>query len=394
MKVLLVSDYGNLAGGAELQLEMLRRELRNRGHDARLLATTARPGNTPSIADYECLGTTTSFRTLLQSFNPWARGALRRVLGEFRPDVVHVSLFLTQLSPSILPLLRQIPSLLYVVWYRPVCPRGTKLLPDGRPCRLGWGRSCLREGCLPLRDWLPLMLQMMLWGRWRSAFDLIIANSQATREVLEESGHEVDDVVWPGVPVEPLSRPLASDPTAVFAGRMVHEKGVDLLIDGFSSVVRQVPDARLILAGEGPELPALQERIRRLGLERNVLMTGHLPYEEIGRVFAGAWVQVVPSRWPEPFGMVAPEAMMRGVAVVASELGGLREIVRDGRTGYLVPPGDAARLAASLLELLQNRELADRMGRDARDVAVATFGIEAHVDRFLELYRTLSQDGA
>ena len=159
-------------------------------------------------------------------------------------------------------------------------------------------------------------------------------------------------------------------------------------------MVRQVPDARLILAGEGPELPALQERIRRLGLERNVLMTGHLPYEEIGRVFAGAWVQVVPSRWPEPFGMVAPEAMMRGVAVVASDLGGLREIVRDGRTGYLVPPGDAARLAASLLELLQNRELADRMGRDARDVAVATFGIEAHVDRFLELYRTLSQDGA
>lgn len=390
MKVLLVSDYGNLVGGAELQLEMLRRELRNRGHDARLFATTARPGNTPSIADYECLGTTSCLRTLLQSFNPWARRTLRRVLGEFHPDVVHVSLFLTQLSPSILPLLRQVPSLLYVVWHRPVCPRGTKLLPEGRPCRFRWGRSCLREGCLPLRDWLPLMIQMTLWRRWQRAFNLIVANSEATRESLEEASVAVTDVVWPGVPIASLSRPLADDPTVVFAGRMVFEKGIDLLIDAFSGVVKQLPAARLIVAGDGPERPALADRIRRLGLEKSVVMAGQLPYAEIGAVFAGAWVQVVPSRWPEPFGMVAPEAMMRGAAVVASDLGGLREIVRDGRTGYLVPPGDPAGLAASLLRILKDRELADRMGRDGREVAVSTFGVEAHVDRFLALYRTLA----
>jgi hypothetical protein len=120
-----------------------------------VFATHVRLSGGESFADYECFGTTSRFRTLLQTFNPWAFAGLRRVLAEFRPDVVHVRMFLTQLSPLILPLLRDLRSLYHVIWYRPVCPLRTKVLPDGTACHDPAGIACSRHRCLPLRDWVP-----------------------------------------------------------------------------------------------------------------------------------------------------------------------------------------------------------------------------------------------
>src|SRR5207249_3095669 len=165
----------------------------------RLFASSAGGNGVPSLADYTCFGTASKFRTLLQSANPWAFVALRRVLAEFQPDVVHVKMFLTQLSPLILPLLKRVPSICHVVWYRPICPLGTKVLPDGSSCYSPPGAVCYRSGCLPLRDWIPLMLQMKLWRQWRGVFDVIVANSQATKRRLVREGIEPVQVIYNGV---------------------------------------------------------------------------------------------------------------------------------------------------------------------------------------------------
>ncbi len=103
MKILLVNDYATPTGGAELLTLVLRDGLRQRGHDARIFSSSARPSAGDNHADYECFGTTSRFRTLLQTVNPWAFWQLRQILTEFKPDVVHVTIFLTQLSPFILP---------------------------------------------------------------------------------------------------------------------------------------------------------------------------------------------------------------------------------------------------------------------------------------------------
>ncbi len=131
MKILIVSDYATLTGGAETALFTLRDGLRRHGHEVRFLASTARPDGAPLNADYLCVGTVGSARTLLQTFNPSALLALRRALRDFSPDVVHVGLFLTQLSPLILTALEHVPSLFQVHWLRSICPIGTKLRPDG-----------------------------------------------------------------------------------------------------------------------------------------------------------------------------------------------------------------------------------------------------------------------
>lgn len=389
MKILLVNDYAVPQGGAEILILTLRDALRKRGHDARLFASNAGANGSRNLADYTCRGTTSRFRTLLQSANPWAAMELRRVLAVFQPDVVHVKMFLTQLSPLILPLLRRVPSLYHVVWYRPICPLGTKLLPDGSSCYSPPGAVCYRTGCLSLREWVPLMFQMKLWRHWRGVFDLVIANSEPVKCRLLAEGIRPVEVVLNGIAPRPPRPPLSDRPTVAFAGRLVREKGVDVLLRAFTKVLPQIPEARLVVCGQGPEYAHIERLTAKLGLARSVSLLGFRSTDEVAQLFREAWAVAVPSIWEEPFGHVAIEAMMNGVAVVASSSGGLGRIVRDGQTGFLVPPGDANALAAALLRLLGDRGLAERQGQAGYNLAIAEFSETQMVDRFLQLYGSI-----
>jgi glycosyltransferase involved in cell wall biosynthesis len=389
MKILLINDYGSLVGGAEALTIALREALRQQGHDVRLFSSSAGKSGTASEADYQCLGTLSRFRILLQTVNPWAYLRLRRVLKEFQPDVVHVRMFLTQLSPLILLLLRRLPTLSHVVWYRPICPTGTKLLPTGLSCREPAGWVCYRSGCTPFRDWVFLRFQMWLWRKWRQAFTQVVANSHAVRASLIVDGLEPVQVIHNGVEIEPVTRVFASKPLAVFAGRLVFEKGADVLLRAFGLVARDLPEARLIIAGEGPDRAMLTELSGKLGLAGRVTFAGRLTKDEMETKLAPAWVQVVPSRWAEPFGLVAVEAMMRGTAVVASSTGGLAEIVEQGKTGFLVPPNDAETLAENLLAVLRDRTRAEAMGQAGRDRAEARFSLARQCEQFLSLYQQM-----
>lgn len=392
MRILILNDYASSFGGAEALTRRLRDGLRGRGHEARLFSTAVRSPRGDLFADDTCRGTASGFRTALQSWNPWARARLRRVLREFRPDVVHVRMFLTQLSPSILPLLRGVPSLYHASWYRAVCPLGTKVLPDESECREPAGLPCLRHGCLPVQDWVPLMAQTALWRRWRGVFGAVVANSEACRRLLVADGMAPVQVIHNGVPVVAARPPLAGPPTLAVAGRLVRQKGIDVLLRAFAMVRARVPGARLLVAGEGPERAALERLTLELGIASAVSMLGY--QADLGSALAGAWVQAVPSRWSESFGLVAAEAMMRGTAVVASRTGGLPEIVQDGETGRLVPPGDPAALAEALVELLQDRGRAESLGKRGRERALAAFDEAAWIERFVALYESLRRPRA
>ena len=390
MKILFVNDYGTLVGGAEQGLFSLRDELRRRGHDVRFFASSAGDRG-DFVADYRCFGTTSRFRTLLQTANFSATSSLRRVLADFQPDVVQVKMFLTQLSPLILPVLRKVPSIYDVAWYRPICPTGTKMLPDGRSCQDAPGAVCWRGGCLPFSDWAPLMIQMKLWRRWRNVFRFILAHSEAVKKRLLQEGIGPVTVVPHGLAEAPSRVPLTAQPTVVFAGRLVREKGVDVLLRAFSKVTARIPGARLLVAGEGKESAAIRRQIDRSDLRSSVSMLGFLGHSDLERAFAGAWVQAVPSVWEEPFGIVAVEAMMRGTAIVATNSGGLAEIVEEGHTGFLVPANNEDDLAQALLRLLGDRPTAESMGAAAHRRARDRFGISRYADNMLSIYERLSK---
>lgn len=379
MRILLLSDYSDGSGGVERLLGNHRDELRRQGHTVSWLSSSA-TARGAAEADRLCFGTTGKLRGLVQWANPVASRALRRAVAEFRPDVVHVGMFLTQLSPSVLPVLAEVPSVYHAQWYRPICLTGTRVLPDGRGCPHRAGAACLREGCIPVQDWLPLAWGLQRFREWRGAFRLIVANSGYVQRALSEWGCEVSMVIPCGVETRPQRPPLTGSPLVVFAGRLVREKGAHLLVEA----ARKLPEASFVFVGEGPE---------RRGLESmagpNIEFTGHLSREAMEARFAEAWVQAVPSQWQEPFGLTAAEAQMRGTAVVASAAGGLTEVVRHGLTGLLVPPEDTGAWVAALRTLLTNREAAERMGQAGRSHAEAELCMEMFTNRFLAAYRSI-----
>jgi glycosyltransferase involved in cell wall biosynthesis len=233
------------------------------------------------------------------------------------------------------------------------------------------------------------MLQRWLWRRGRRALSAVVGISDDVRSQLEADGVAVRDVIWPGSPPARARPPLTDPPTVTYAGRLVREKGVDVLIRAFGKVRQRCPHARLVVAGTGPEASALNGLVAELGLADAIDLTGQLGNEQLDEMFNRGWVHAVPSRWPEPFGLTATEAMMRGTAVVASDLGGLAHSVEHEVTGVKVAPGDEAALANALMRLLADRPLAERLGAAGRRRALQHFSIDRYVANFETLYDDL-----
>ena len=388
MKVLVVNDYGTPSGGAELQSLRFRDLLRERGHDAMLLTSDARPVPVAPVSDLLCFGSRGTAGRFTQVANPFAAVALRRAIASFRPDVIHLRMFLSQLSPLILPVLRDTATLLHVVNYQLICPLNTKILPNGGACTSRAGQVCQRHGCVSSLGRARFAIQRRMWSAWSGAVDMIVANSRWTATRLTADGIDVTETITYGIAPRGPRPPLAERPTVAFVGRLFAKKGVDVLLRAMALVRAAIPDARLRIVGDGPERGSLQALARELGLGDAVEMCGFVPNRELDVVVGDAWVQVVPSIWGEPFGMVTIEAMMRGTALVASNTGGPSEVVRDGETGLLVPPADVAALAAAMVALLGDRELARRMGARGYEIARSDFTEEAMMSRATRLYET------
>jgi glycosyltransferase involved in cell wall biosynthesis len=174
-----------------------------------------------------------------------------------------------------------------------------------------------------------------------------------------------------------------SEPRLLCVGRLIPIKGHIVLLRAFREARRQVPSLRLDIAGRGPLEPALRALARELEVDDAVRFLGYVA--PIQRAIEDAAIVVVPSMG-EGFGMVALEAMERARPVIAAEIGGLGELVEEGVTGLLVPPGEADPLAQALVRLGADLELAAEMGEAGRRRALEHFLQERCTERTELLY--------
>ncbi len=171
-------------------------------------------------------------------------------------------------------------------------------------------------------------------------------------------------------------------------GRMVYEKGADVLVEAAPQVLSQAPDARFVIGGRGPLFPSLSQRIDVMNLHDKVMLTGYLSDEERDRLYAVADVCVFPSRY-EPFGIVALEAMAAGTPVVVSDVGGLGDVVRHDQTGLTAYAEDADSLAWAIVRVLNDPQTAAVRAKQAQEYVERCLAWPVIASMTLEVYEAV-----
>jgi glycogen synthase len=210
------------------------------------------------------------------------------------------------------------------------------------------------------------------WAERRAAATIVLTERLAAR-VAPAAGRERVRVMRRGVDRSAFANPgpdpfpaLPGRPRVVFLGRLARSKGVDTLMAAAARL--RTSGAQIVLVGDGPARRDVEAARRRLGLDGRVHVTGFVPHHRTPAVLASADLLVLPSVYEE-LGTVLVEALQAGVPAVATNVGGIPEVVEHGRTGLLVEPGDPAALAEAIDAVLGAPELAARMAAAARERA-------------------------
>jgi len=232
-----------------------------------------------------------------------------------------------------------------------------------------------------------------LLGKILQTVDWVTACSAA---VLDHTGELVRDIIprssliYNALEVPTFDpQPISFDPPRLLClGRLVPEKGFDLALTAFTTILDRFPGARLVMAGDGPERERLQQQMIHLGLVNSVEFVGRVPPETVAHLIDESTLVVIPSRL-EGFGLVALEAALMARPVVATHVGGLPEVVVHEQTGFLVESENSHALAEAIALLLNNPATAKKFGQAARSRAEEVFSWERHVSAYDALYRRL-----
>lgn len=379
MRIVHVTATADRAGGAEAYTLGVAAAQRARGDEVWIAHRYGGGGITGGVGELR--------------WQSWRELAVH--LDAVRPDVVHVNG-----SPLDAAAFAELQA-----WHRVVrslhdwsfaCASGELWLRGGEACGRAHGAGCLpslvARGCAHRLD---LRAPVREYGRIRRTLPLlreapaVAAHSEFIRSVAVRNGVRADrcHLVRYFAERADAQPPPSTARDVAFVGRIVARKGLDILL---LALARRQDDWDVLhVVGDGWDRGRCERLTRRLGLEARVRMHRWLDADGVREVLRAVRVVAVPSRWPEPGAVIAFEAAAAGRAVVASDAGGIPEVVADGVTGLLVPPGDPDRLGDAVASVAADETLAARLGAAAWRGAAA-WSLAANVETLDRVYERVA----
>jgi glycosyltransferase involved in cell wall biosynthesis len=393
-RILIVHNRYRQRGGEDGVFEAEADLLASRGHTVHRFAV-----------DNDTIEAATAARRVrLAASTVWSSAGVRLVerrLRETRAELMHVHNTLPLLSPAVHVAARRlgVPSVQTLHNYRLSCPAGT-FFRDGSPCEDCRGlpvavpavvHACYKDSRQASAAVAAMLAVHRLRGTWTRDVAAFVALTAFARDRLRDAGLPAERVwIKPNFLARDPGSSAAPGSGFLYLGRLAPEKGVDVLLDAW----RELPaTVTLTIAGSGPLGPRVEAAVRP-GIEHV-----ELDRDGVYRSIRQAAAVVVPSLWYEGFPLVVLEAFASGRPVIAARIGSLAEIVEDGVTGFLVPPGDPSALAAAVATAAGDPDLVRRMGAAARATFERHYTADRNYERLLEIYRAAaihvsSADGA
>lgn len=362
MRVLLVHYKLGDLGGAEANVRHVANGLRERGAEVALL-----------FGDEADKGAD-RFRQSFSECYPWvglpADEAVRRAMA-FKPDVIYVHKIddmevLQALTTCGVPLVRMVHD------HDMYCQRSSRYFPwNRRICKRRAGYACAitcsvvrdREGPLPLKLVRPGVKLRELELCRRFNHHVVVTNYMKDELVLHDFPAEHISIL-PPVPKAAAEgfAPQYSEPLVLFVGQILRGKGVDAMIRSLQQC--RTPGWRALIIGDGTHRAQCEQVVDELGLRDRVQFTGWVDQDSLQDYYRSARVAVVPSLWPEPIATIGLELMQHAIPVVAFDAGGIRDWLKNGENGYLVPLIDEPAMGRAIDTLLADPSLCRRMGED------------------------------
>lgn len=371
MNILFINEKCGSFGGVEQNIAETAAALAARGHRC-ALAYAERTGRDEAVF----------LRGFSDTFT-WAEMAERTLASP--ADVVYLHK-VTKVKP-LLAAARAKRSVRMVHDHDLCCPRRHKYYVwTGRVCTRAAGLCCLADLAFLRRGGPVGFTPRGLGAFWQEleanrAVDQLLVGSRFMRDELLGNRFSEDRVCV----LAPVTEPEAGDPSPcpatpriLYVGQVIHGKGVDLLLRALAEV-SGIWMADII--GTGNALDKTRRLCADLGLADRIAFHGWVDHRQLAEYYRRARVVAVPSRWPEPFGMVGLEAMRLGRPVAGFAVGGIPDWLKDGETGLLAREQDVSGYAAILYRLLHEPGLAERMGAEGRRRAETDFSFGRYIDR-------------
>jgi len=401
MRILQVNKFNYARGGADKYFLDLCASLKEAGHDVAIFSME-HPNNLASdFSKYFVSRLSFNESTLLDKiktpgrviYSLEAKRKFKKLLNDFKPDIIHIHNIYHQISPSILDVARnaKIPVVMHLHDYKLICPN-YQLFTQGRPCgacKPNKYYQCIKNKCFKNSCSKSCLasLEMYIHHNILKIYEKSITEFIAPSNFMKQ---KLIEFSWPENKIKVIINPFPSllsdhrtdDKTEkylLYFGRLSSEKGLDTLIKAAA-----LTHSRLKFAGLGPEMKKLKREADNLKVDLEFL--GFKSGNELTQIILNAEAVVLPSIWYENMPLSLLEAMSLGKMVIASNIGGIPEIITDKKNGLLFKAGDENDLASKIKSLTTIPQA--EIKNDARE-SVKEFTLENNTREVINLYRRI-----
>jgi len=391
MKILLVNDTIIRIGGAEEHCYSLKKLLENKGHQVEIFGEKT----FEAIPSY-----------LLRFFDPFIFIKSYKLIKSFNPDIVHIHGVSRNISPSPILAAKKLKKkvIMTIHDFQLYCPRTWAIYQNGKPCDFGYSIKCLYSNCKTFKEgyqyipyhflkWLKVGLHRKLIKKYVDSF---ITPSNKLKGLIQHSLKIPDKkiVYLPNftVPEKNMGKNIDNiKPNQfLYIGRLSKEKGINILIKAIHLLTdKNKSNVKLIIIGEGSERTKLEKLCSSLNLQKNVTFLGKLPKSTLSKYYLESLAVVIPSICMDNSPLVAYEAMNYHAPIIASNIGGLSDLVKNNKNGFLFEKGNKNMLAYYLQKLYGNIKLSQILGDEGYKIAKVKFDKDIYYRKLMKIYKDL-----
>ena len=398
MKVLLVNKFHWMKGGSETYYFELGKLLEEHGHEVAYFSMenekNIKTGNKEYFVKASDMNSKDVTKALSVIYSKENKKVMEKALDEFKPDIVHVNNFQRQLTASVIDAAkeRNIPVVFTAHDVQAICPAILMMDPQRNICEDCMGGkyiNCIKKKCIK-NSMLKSVLGAIEGSYYRNTkvytnkIDFVLPPSEFYMNKLIKDGIPKDKITYIHnfIDVDAFDVKTEDKGYALYFGRLSREKGIINLINAFSKLEK----GTLYIAGDGPERAEVEEVIKENKLEKRVKLLGFLNKDEMKETVRKCKFVVVPSIWYEncPYSVI--ETLCTGKPVIGANIGGIPELVKNNKNGFIYKYDDVDALAEKMKTLFEDDKLVKKFSKQAKEIAKEQYSKENYYKKIMKIY--------